>query len=103
MNDDNDPKLDDLLRQAFPGAVADDGFSTRVMRALPRRRQRTWLLPAAAVTGGVLTWLSLLPSPLLQQLAIEWSTGSHGAAAIAVGTVLLGIALLGCGWALDEQ
>jgi hypothetical protein len=56
----NDP-LDALLREGEP-YIADNGFTTRVVAALPRRRL-TWLRPAillgAALTGFVLVaqWL----------------------------------------------
>jgi hypothetical protein len=56
----NDP-LDELLRVGEP-YIADNGFTTRVVAALPRRRQ-TWLRPAillgAALIGFVLVarWL----------------------------------------------
>jgi hypothetical protein len=104
MNEISDERLDDLLRRDFDGAVADDGFSARVMRALPaRRRQRPWLLPAAALAGGLLAWLSLLPSALLQQVADEWLGGGLGAASAGVCVLLLGVSVLGCGWALDES
>ena len=36
--------LDALLREADD--LADDGFTTRVLAALPRRRKRSWLRPA---------------------------------------------------------
>jgi len=53
MNDLSDQKLDELLRQNFAG-VPDHGFSKRVLRALPQRPSpRIWLLPAAAVIGGL--------------------------------------------------
>lgn len=104
MNDFSDQELDDLLRRAFTGAVADDGFSARVMRALPaRRRQRPWLLPAAVLVGGLLAWLALLPSPLLQQVGREWLAGDFGGASAAVYMLLFGVSLLGCGWALEER
>lgn len=103
MNDTSDKKLDDLLRSAFSGPLADDGFSARVLRALPpRRRQRPWLVPCAALVGGMLAWLVLLPSPLLQQAAREWLAGGIGFATVSVCALSLVVSLLGCGWALEE-
>lgn len=100
----SDQDLDELLRRAFTGAVDDDGFSARVMRALPvRPRPRPWLLPGAAMAGGLLAWWVLLPSPLLQQFAQEWLAGSFGGASAGVCLLSFGVALLGCGWALEEQ
>lgn len=104
MNDISDQKLDDLLRCAFTGAVEDGGFSARVIRALPARaRQRSWLLPGAALAGGLLAWLALLPSALLKQVVSEWLAGGFGAASAGVCGVLFGISALGCSWALDES
>jgi hypothetical protein len=104
MNDISDRQIEELLRRDFSGAVPEDGFSVRVTRALPaRRRQLPWLLPTAALAGGLMAWLSLLPSPLLQRAAQEWLAGSFGAASAGVCGLLLGVLLLGCGWALDES
>jgi hypothetical protein len=104
MNDISDQELDDLLRRAFTGAVEDNGFSARVMRALPvRRRPRPWRLSGAALAGGLLAWWALLPSPLLQQFALEWLAGDFGGVSAAVYILVFGVSLLGCGWALEEQ
>ncbi len=104
MNDISDKQIDDLLRRNFTGAVPDGGFSARVTHALPaRRRPRPWLLPVAALAGSLLAWLTLLPSPLLQQVAHEWLAGGFGATSAGVCVLLLGVSLLCCGWALDES
>lgn len=103
MKDISDEMLDDLLRRSFPSGVADGGFSERVMHALPvRRSQRPWILPGSALAGGLLAWVLLLPSPLLQEVARESLAGNFGAASAGVCVLLLGISLLSCGWALDE-
>lgn len=104
MNDISDQKIDDLLRRQFAGPVPDDGFLARVTRALPaRRRPRPWLLPVAALAGSLLAWLTLLPSPLWQQVAHEWLAGGFGASSAGVCVLLVGVSLLGCGWALEES
>jgi uncharacterized membrane protein (DUF485 family) len=104
MNNLAEEQLEELLRREFAGAVADDGFSARVMRALPRRtRQIAWLLPAVALSGGLLAWLALLPSPLLQGAAREWLAGEAGANLVVLWTVLFGVGLLSCAWAIDES
>ncbi|GGA84726.1 hypothetical protein GCM10011521_23930 [Arenimonas soli] len=101
--DASDPQLDDLLRRNFPGAVADDGFSARVMRRLPPRRgPRPWLLPGAAVTGSLVAWLALMSSPVWQQVAQEWLADDFGAASAGIGVLLLGVTLVSCAWALEE-
>lgn len=104
MNDLSEEQLDELLRREFAAAVADDGFSARVMRALPRRRRQiAWLLPAAALIGGLLTWLALLPAPLLQGAAREWLAGDAGANVVVLWAVLFVVAVLSCGWAMEES
>lgn len=101
--DPTDPALDALLRRQFPGPVADEGFSARVMRALPpRRRPRPWLLPGAAVAGSLLAWLALVPSPAWQAAAREWLTGDVGAASAGVGLLMLVVTLASCAWSLEE-
>lgn len=103
LDDTSDPKLDDLLRRQFPGAVAEDGFTSRVMRALPPRRQpRAWLLPGAAVAGSLLAWLALMPSPVWQHAAREWLAGDLGAASAGIGVLLLAVTLASCAWSLEE-
>lgn len=100
----SDETLDELLRAAFASDVADDGFSARVMRTLPTRPRRyPWLLPAAALAGGLLAWLALLPAPLLRHASREWLAGDVGANSAIMCAVLLGVALLGCAWALEES
>lgn len=100
----SDQQFDDRLRRHFAGAVADDGFSARVMRALPPRREhRRWLLPVAAVAGSVLAWLALMPSPLWQQVAQEWLADDIGAATAGIGALLFGVTLVSCVWSLQER
>jgi hypothetical protein len=55
-----DERLDALLRQAVPGPLADDGFSTRVLTTLPPPRRgwptgwRAVILVGAAVAAVAL-------------------------------------------------
>lgn len=101
MTELSDEKLDELLRRSFADAPADDGFSARVMRALPPRRQPL-LLPIAVLAGALLACLAILPSPLLRQATSQWLAGDIGASAALVCALLLGVTLLGCAWALEE-
>jgi Domain of unknown function (DUF5056) len=102
MTDISDQALEELLRRDFK-AASDDGFSARVMRALPQQAsRRQWLMPAAAIAGFLLAWLTLLPSPLLQQAARDWLAGNMGPSTIVLWALVLCIGLLGCGWALEE-
>lgn len=59
-NSANDP-LDSLLREQARRGVPDDGFSLRVLHALPPpRRSENWLRPAlvlgSAAIGSALAW-----------------------------------------------
>lgn len=103
-DDTTDPALDALLRRQFTGPVPDEGFSARVMRALPpRRAPRPWLLPTAAVAGCGLAWLALAPSPAWRLAAQEWAAGDPGAASLGVAVLMGVLALAGCAWSLDED
>lgn len=98
-----DRKLDDLLRTSFDGPVADDGFSARVMQALPPRREhRRWLVPGAAAAGSLIAWLALMPSPLWRQVAQEWLAGNPGGATLGVAALVFGLGLVACAWSLEE-
>ncbi len=95
--------IDELLRQEFPGAVPDDGFTERVMCALPARRpQRPWVMPTAAIAGGLLAWLALMPIPLWEHVTSEWQAGNIGQNSVVLIALLFGTSLLGCWWALEE-
>lgn len=99
-----DTELDALLRRDFVAAtVPDDGFSTRVLRALPpRRRKRAWLLPVAALVGALLAWLTLLPAAPWLEVLREWATEQIPLSAWVVWALLFGTGLLGCAWAVEE-
>jgi hypothetical protein len=98
------PDLDELLRQAFEAAPADDAFVAQVMHTLPPRRpRRAWPLPAAAAAGALLAWLALAASPLVAQAAHEWRAADPGAALGVLMALMVGLGLLGCAWALAEE
>jgi hypothetical protein len=80
----NDP-LDALLREADV-YVPDDGFTARVIAALPRRRRRSWLRlevlsGAALASAGLAAWqlpsggdlLAAIPRNLT---AFQWQTAT---------------------------
>lgn len=100
----SDAELDELLRRSFDDAVPeDDGFSARVVHALPARsRAPGWVLPVAVVVGVLLAWLALVPSPLWQQATREWLDADFRASFAVVCALLLGTGVLGCAWAMDE-
>jgi hypothetical protein len=104
MTENIDQKLEELLRTEFSGAVPDDGFTARVLRTLPARPpRRAWMMPTACLTGGLLAWLALLPAPLWQLIASQWPASGIGSSAVVLTlSILLGMGLLGCVWALEE-
>lgn len=98
----SDAALDAALRRTFEGPVADQGFSTRVMQALPARRRRLGWLPGMTLLGGALAGIALAPASMWGALAAEWQSGAFGTASAATCVLLLAMSLLSCGWALDE-
>jgi hypothetical protein len=103
MNDLADQALEDLLRADFKGAVADDGFATRVMHSLPaRRRLQPWLIPSAVLAGALLSWITLVPSPVFELAAAEWGQGAIGPSSVLLLSLLLTMGVLGSAWALDD-
>lgn len=101
MNEPTDAPLDAWLRRCLDEQPPDDGFTARVMRALPPRRSR-WPLPLALLAGSLLAWLALSPAPLWEQATRQWLSLELGGSALWVCALLLGIGLLSCAWALEE-
>jgi hypothetical protein len=95
--------LNSQLRRPEP-VIGDDGFSERVMHALPPRRFRDakkarWTLGAAAAAGGVLT--ALLGPPLGNAFG---SLASGGSYALLIATVLfVAIVAVPTVWALCSE
>jgi hypothetical protein len=103
MNDLSDQQLDELLCQNMVRAIDDDGFSVRVMRALPPRRPpRFGLIPMAVATGCALTWFALQRAPLWQPLGHDSLANPLGAGAALTLVVIIAVSALGCVWALEE-
>ena len=103
MTDAADSDLDALLRRHFDADIPDDGFSARVVAALPPRpRQRPWALPLAAAAGATLTWASIAPAPLWQLAADAWITGNAGMPLAVACSLILLLATAACGWALTD-
>ena len=99
----HDDTIDALLRAHFDGAVADDGFSERVMRALPPRRRRIdWPARAGIAAGVVTCWASLQSAPLLRSGWSAWTSGALTAPAIAVLLAVAGMSLLALCWSVAE-
>ncbi len=103
MNPRNDDAIDALLRAQFEGPVRDEGFSERVMQALPPRRRRVdWPLRAGIAAGVVACWLSLLSAPVLQAGWSAWASGRLTASAIALLLAVAAMSLLALGWSVAE-
>lgn len=103
MNPSNDDDIDALLRQAFDGPVADDGFCDRVMQQLPPRRRRLgWPLVAGLLTGTALCALSLYASPLWDIAWREWLVGEWSAATFVTLAATAAMSVLALAWSLAE-
>jgi hypothetical protein len=103
MNQEMDEEIEALLRRQFDGPVHDEGFSGRVMQALPpRRRRATWPLWCGALAGVAACWLALLRSSLLRVGWQDWANDHWSAAAITVLLVMLGMAMLALVWGVAE-
>jgi hypothetical protein len=103
MTDVQDRLIEDLLRREFDRAIPDDGFSNRVVAALPpRARPRRWMVPTALVAGGASAWASLWRAPLWPLAAEEWAGGRPTAAIMVTLALGLAMGLTACAWALLE-
>ena len=97
-------RLDRILRDDAARPIADDGFSARVMAALPARapRTRTWLHPtlvfgSAALGAALALMLAPAGGSLLQGFAdlVQWRGMTPAAlTGIAMGAALLLSALV---------
>jgi hypothetical protein len=99
----NDP-LDALLREEN-AYIEDNGFTARVMAALPARHQRAWLRPTlllGATTIGYVLAVWWVPWDLVNSASLL-SFNSHALPAYAlllaiVGSLLSGV-IAALGWA----
>lgn len=93
MHESMEDDLDRLLRARFDGPLPDDGFSARVLRALPPRpRRRRWPVPAALLAGAGLSLASV--APVL--------TGGGVGRLVLAGVLAGGLSVLAACWALAE-
>jgi hypothetical protein len=101
MNDRDSDKLDRLLRRDGQATLADDGFTARVLGALPARAESThhaWLTPAlvlgSAALGSALA-IALAPagSNIVQGFFDIAASHTHTPAALA-GLAMTGALLL---------
>ena len=96
-------EIEALLRKQFDGPIADNGFSDRLMRQLPRRHRRaTWPLWTGILTGAAASWLALLPSPLLHLGWRDSVNGEWSAASVSTVLVILMMIMLASAWAMLE-
>jgi len=102
-NQSGDDRLDEWLRHDAAAPLPDDGFSFRVLAALPPRRAkapagRMWMLPAAGLVaglaivisrGGAPTGLDVSPiGVLMTDLGSALPESSLGLALVVVAAVL---------------
>ena|SRR5690348_11746970 len=103
MNQEQDDQIEALLRRQFDGPTPDQGFSQRVMQALPPRRHRAiWPLWSGVLAGACSCWLVLLRSSLLRMGWRDWTNDHWSAPAITALLVMLGMAMLALVWSVAE-
>ena len=76
LNDSDDSRLEALLRQGA-GPVADDGFSARVVAALPRRPRSTtpWFVAFGAFAGAAVAIVQIAHGEPAAQAAADLAQG----------------------------
>ncbi|QWT21097.1 hypothetical protein KPL74_03565 [Bacillus sp. NP157] len=99
-----DDSIDALLRQAFDGPVADDGFVDRLMPRIPTRKPRraAWPLLAGVAGGGVACFLSLQQVPLWRGAWHDLMAGRLSAGVVVVAGCMVVMAVLAMTWSLFE-
>lgn len=103
MNDNLNESIETLLRKSFDGPVSDDGFSERVMQALPARRvRRRWMLPAGIIAGVVACWIAMTSTSLIRVASHDWASGRLSATTLIVLATIAGMSLLASWWAMVE-
>ncbi|GAB3782487.1 DUF5056 domain-containing protein [Dyella agri] len=104
MSEPHDEEIEALLRRQFEGAVADDGFSERVMQRLPpRRRRHGWPLWLGVLAGAAACWLCLAGAPLLHAGWRAWLHGEWSPSVIGAWLAMVCLAWLALGWGLAES
>lgn len=102
-NANDNADIEALLRRQFDSAVADEGFSTRLMQRLPAsRRRRHWPLWAGLCGGALAAAMSVGSSPLLQHGGRDLFERQWSPAAITLLLVMAGLSLLSLCWGLAE-
>ena len=102
MNKLSDPELDDLLRRALGGPVADDFFGAGGSQRLPPSGRVGIWLPAMATGGELAGMVFIAAVGTLAARDERMGHGQHGASSATMCAVLFSMGLLGCIWALDE-
>jgi hypothetical protein len=103
LNASDDARLEALLRE-HPAPLADDGFSARVVAALPRRRRSRapWCVALGALAGMAAAVAQIARGEPIAQAAADLS---QGLAALGDPLVLLAaiIAALAAAYALRSD
>lgn len=98
----HDDLIEALLRKQFEGAIADDGFTERVMQCSPPRRNRiAWPLWLGLLAGAGACWLSVAGLPWTRVNWHNWTDGSLSTSTLML-LAMAGMSLLACWWSIAE-
>lgn len=109
MNPTPTDRLDTLLREDARRALSDDGFTRRVLGALPHPPgARPWLrlvlVPASAVIGSALAWLFTPSGTSVAQGFVDLARlQSHTPSALAALALTLAMAVTAAALVADES
>ena len=97
--------LDDVLRRDAARAVTDDGFTERVMEALPASGALPWLRPALILGSTVLgSFLAAVLSPVGAQVGAGLLDLARGRPSPEVAVVLaMATVVVVAGWMLASE
>ena len=99
----DDDAIDALLREAFEGPVANDGFCEEVIEHLPAvQRANRWPIASGVLGGFVAVWVSLGSAPILRDGVTDWLSGVPSSSAITLMVSMAGMGMLAVAWAVAE-
>lgn len=98
-----DNTIEQLLREAAPDPVADEGFCADLIGRLPPRRARSeWPLAVGLIAGMLACWLTLRSAPVAAIGWQDWLAGDLTSAPLVLLVSAAGLGLLALAWTLVE-